>query len=123
MIFPEGFTSKQGYIKPFKYGAFSALAAIEPIYMAVNSNYYETCYYYNDLLTDLIYSLSQPYITMEVVHLPCIEPIEGCEVNAYLTQVREMYSSEFHLSCIDSFDIFQRDLFLKKIHKQDESKL
>ena len=114
MVFPEGITSKIGYIKPFKYGAFAPLSPITPVFMEVSTPYYETCYYFVNLLLDIFFTLAQPYCIMSITELQAVYPTEGTSVKEYLTDIHSLYSNKFNLESV-KIDIMERDNFFKVV--------
>ena len=116
MIFPEGITSKVGYIKKFKIGAFLSLSPIKPLYMEYRTPFAETCYYFSDLLFDLMVSLAQLYSTLNVVEMPTIMPMEGADAKNYAEDVYKLYMNEFNMEPVE-LDVVKRDVFLEKLLK------
>ena len=112
-IFPEGIVSKDNFIKPFKRGAFAALKPIQPIHIGFASMFWNSAYYWFDLLDDIVMVLSQPYQVLKVSILPQIEPVTD-DVTEYCNEVQKLYVDVLKLTPC-SFDIFERDDFLNKV--------
>lgn len=73
-IFPEGATSNNTHLLPFKRGVFSALLPVRPLFVKYSSAYFNPAHDVMPIHIHFVVLLSQFSNSLEVTELPIFEP-------------------------------------------------
>ena len=90
--FPEGTTTNNMYLLPFKTGAFLSGVPVQPVLLHYGSSPFSPAFETIHVVRSLFLVLSQPWVTVTVTYLPLCVPTDAERANpaAFAERVRGM---------------------------------
>ena len=81
VAFPEGTTTNNMYLLPFKTGAFLAGVPVQPLLLRYSCRPFSPAFETIHVVRSIVLVLSQPWISVEIIYLPQCAPTDSERAN------------------------------------------